>query len=80
MLCELGGRLREMDVCGWMQADHNAPPRAFLAAIGWTDASASNAYFWLQEYVKRNFSRLHATALGMNNIEAQARRRRIPPA
>lgn len=46
--------------------------RAFLAAIGWTDASASNAYFWLQGYVKRSFSRLHAMALGTNNIEAQA--------
>lgn len=54
-------------------------PRAFLAAIGWIDASASNAYFWLQGYVKRSFSRLHAMALGTNNIEAQARQRRISP-
>jgi len=50
-----------------------------LAAIGWIDASASNAYFWLQGYVKRSFSRLHAMALGTNNIEAQARQRRISP-
>ena len=36
MLSELGERLGEMDVCGWMQADHNALTQGVLGS-NWLD-------------------------------------------